>query len=64
MEILPDFIHLCNNLWVLESNAFGSCVLQALIHQRQDGLLITQHHLQIVKVQQEGEYVCEYEALF
>lgn len=45
MEILPDFIHLCNNLWFLESNAFGSRVLQGLIHQRQNGLFITQSHL-------------------
>lgn len=46
MEILPDFIHLCNNLWVLENDAFGGCVLQGLIHQRQNGLLITQGHPQ------------------
>lgn len=45
MEILPDFIHLCNDLWMLESDAFGGCVLQGLIHQRQNGLLITQGHL-------------------
>lgn len=55
MEILPDFIHFCNNLWVLESNAFSSCVLQGLIHQRQDGLLITQSHLQSIKFQQEDK---------
>lgn len=46
MELFPDFIHLCHCLRVLESNAFGGCVLQILIYQRQDGLLLIQSHPQ------------------
>lgn len=44
MEILSHQIHVGNDLGILKSNAFGSCVLQRLIHQGQNGLLRLQSH--------------------
>lgn len=44
MEVLSHQLHVCNNLWMLKSDAFGSCVLQCLIHQGQNGLLRLQSH--------------------
>lgn len=44
MEILSYQIHVGNDLWMLKYDAFGSCVLQCLIHQRQNGLLGLQSH--------------------
>jgi len=39
MEFLSHEVHVCNNLWVLKNDAFGSGVLQGLVHQGQNGLL-------------------------
>lgn len=44
MEILSHHIHVCNNLGGLEHDAFGSCVLQCLIHQGQNSLLRVQSY--------------------
>lgn len=43
-EFLSHQVHVCNNFWVLKHDAFGSGVLQCLVHQRQDGLLRFQGH--------------------
>lgn len=58
MEILSHHIHVCNDLWMLENNAFGSCVLQGLIHQGQDGLLRLQSYLHGIKTPQGAESMC------
>lgn len=57
MEILSYQIHVGNDLWMLKYDAFGSCVLQCLIHQRQNGLLGLQSHLRGIKTQQVAESV-------
>lgn len=56
MEILSHQIHVCNNLGGLEHDAFGSCVLQCLIHQGQNGLLRVQSYLHGIRTQQETEF--------
>lgn len=48
-------IHVCHNLWGLEHDAFGSCVLQGLIHQGQDGLLRRQSDLHGIRTQPGAE---------
>lgn len=55
MEVLSHQLHVCNNLWMLKSDAFGSCVLQCLIHQGQNGLLRLQSHLRGINTQQMAE---------
>lgn len=44
VEVLSHQIHVCYNLGMLKSNAFGGCVLQSLVHQRQNGLLSLQSY--------------------
>ena len=56
MEILSHQIHVCNNLWMLKNDASGSCVLQRLIHQGQNGLLRLQSHLHGIKTQQGAAF--------
>ena len=55
MELLSHQVHVCNDLRMLKNDAFCSCLLQGLIHQRQDGLLSLQRHLCGIKTQQGVE---------